>query len=110
LVVTVGESDGRGGRNQEFVLATAPRIAGSKRIVVASVDSDGADGPTDRAGGIVDGQTMERATEKGIDVFGEMARHNTCDVLCKLGDDIYTGIQGTNVQDLRVVYVGPRVK
>jgi glycerate-2-kinase len=110
LVVTVGESDGRGGRNQEFVLATAPRIAGSKRIVVASVDSDGADGPTDRAGGIVDGQTMERATEKGIDVFDEMARHNTCDVLCKLGDDIYTGIQGTNVQDLRVVYVGPRVK
>jgi glycerate-2-kinase len=105
LVVTVGSAKGSGGRNQEFALAAATRIAGSKRIVVASVDSDGADGPTDMAGGIVDGQTMERAAAAGVDVFAELSDHNTSPVLRKLGDSICTGIQGTNVQDLRVVYV-----
>ncbi|MDP3064306.1 MAG: DUF4147 domain-containing protein [Chloroflexota bacterium] len=105
LLVTVGPAKGSGGRNQEFVLSAATRIAGSKRIVVASVDSDGADGPTDMAGGIVDGHTMERAAAADLDVFAELAEHNSGAVLRRLGDSISTGIQGTNVQDLRVVYV-----
>lgn len=106
LVVTVGKESGVGGRNQEFVLAAAPRIEGSERIVIASADSDGCDGPTPVAGGIVDGYTMERAREAGIDVFGELRRHDTHSVLTRLGDTIVTGVQKTNVQDLRVVYVG----
>ncbi len=106
LLVTVGDARGKGGRNQEFVLAAAPRIAGSKRAVIASVDSDGADGPTDMAGGIVDGYTMERAAAAGVDVMAELANHNAGGALERLGDAVCTGIQGTNVQDLRVVYVG----
>ena len=106
LVVTVGDVDGIGGRNQEFVLTAAPRIEGSSNIVVASVDSDGADGPTDHAGGIVDGQTMARAKGAGINIFEELWRHNSSAVLTGLGDSVFTGIQKTNVQDLRVIYVG----
>lgn len=108
LIVTVGEETGVGGRNQEFALSAAPRIAGSKNIVIASVDSDGADGPTDMAGGIVDGYSMERAKEAGVDIFEELRKHNSAMTLNELGDTIYTGIQGTNVQDLRIVYVGKR--
>ncbi len=106
LVVTVGDGTGSGGRNQEFALATAPRIAGSRRIVVASVDSDGSDGPTEMAGGIVDGETMDRARAAGLDVFAELRQHDSTRVLRRLGDAIFTGVRGTNVQDLRVVYVG----
>ena len=106
LVVAVGEEKGVGGRSQEFVLAAAPRIAGSENIVIASADSDGTDGPTNAAGGIVDGYTMERASEAGMDVLEELRRHNSNSALGKLGDTILTGVRGTNVQDLRIVYVG----
>ncbi len=106
LLVTVGKEQGFGGRNQEFVLSTAQRIAGSKRIVIASADSDGSDGPTRHAGGIVDGQTMERIRAAGIDLEAEMRHHNTNAVLQQLDDAIDTGILPTNVRDLRVIYVG----
>jgi glycerate-2-kinase len=108
LLVAVGKATGVGGRNQEFVLSSAPRIEGSRNIVIASADSDGNDGPTDVAGGIVDGYTMERAKEVGVDVFKELDNHNSYGVLEKLGDTVIMGTQGTNVRDLRVVYVGSR--
>ncbi len=110
LVVTVGREQGVGGRNQEFVLAAAPRIEGSEGIVIASADSDGTDGPTDLAGGIVDGTTMERARQAGIDVGLELRRHNSTPVLKRLGDAIDTGVGKTNVRDLRVIYVSGRVR
>jgi glycerate 2-kinase len=105
LLVTVGKSTGCGGRNQEFALATAPKIEGSKKIVVASVDSDGTDGPTEMAGGIVDGYTMERAKKTEVDVAEELANHNSYAALKKLEDNILTGARGTNVQDLTLVYI-----
>jgi glycerate 2-kinase len=107
LVVTTGSNAGEGGRNSEFVVSAACRIAGSRRIVIGSADSDGSDGPTDYAGGIVDGQTLQRAAAAGLDVAAELRRHNTCGLLRGIGDAIDTGILKTNVQDLRVVYVGP---
>ena len=106
LVVATGSATGRGGRNQEFVLAAAPRIAGSPNIVIASVDSEGTDGPTEVAGGIVDGQTLGRTAELGFDVARELGNHNSYAVLEALGDTIVTGVRGVNVRDLRVVYVG----
>ncbi len=106
LVVTTGKNPGLGGRNQEFVLGAAQRIAGSRRIVIGSADSDGSDGPTDYAGGIVDGETVARAAAAGLDVATELRRHNTNGLLRGIGDAIDTGILKTNVQDLRVVYVG----
>jgi glycerate-2-kinase len=106
LLVKVGEKKGRGGRNQEFVLSAASRLAGSNNIVIASCDSDGTDGPTDAAGGIVDGFTVERAEKERIYIMKELDNHNSFNALSKLGDLIFTGVRGTNIQDLRIVYVG----
>jgi len=106
VVVPIGEETGFGGRNQELVLAAAPRIAGSKNTVIGSVDSDGTDGPTNVAGGIVDGYTAERIQQAGFDLAEELRRHNSSPVLEAIGDTIMTGNTGNNVRDLRVVYVG----
>jgi glycerate 2-kinase len=108
LLVTVGDETGVGGRSQEFVLSAALRIDGSRNVVVASADSDGTDGPSDADGGIVDGQTMARARELGLNVSAELDRHNSNPVLRALGDAIDTGTRWTNVRDLRVIYVGGR--
>ncbi|MFH1639139.1 MAG: MOFRL family protein, partial [Chloroflexota bacterium] len=106
VVVAIGKETGVGGRNQELVLAAAPRIAGLKNAVIGSADSDGTDGPTTYAGGIVDGNTMERVIEAGFNLPDELRHHNSTPVLEALEDTIYTGNTGTNVRDLRVVYVG----
>jgi len=106
LVVAVGEATGCGGRNQEFVLAAAGRIAGRPNIVIASIDSEGTDGPTEAAGGIVDGQTVARAQAAGLDIAAELANHNSHAVLDALDDLLTTGVRGTNVRDLRLIYVG----
>jgi glycerate-2-kinase len=108
LVVTTGKSPGEGGRNSEFVASAAACIAGSRRIVIGSADSDGSDGPTAYAGGIVDGDTVARAAAAGLDLAEELRRHNTCGLLRGIGDAIHTGVLRTNVQDLRVMYVGPQ--
>jgi glycerate 2-kinase len=105
LLVTVGKATGVGGRNQEFVLSAAPLIEGNENIVVASIDSDGTDGPSDAAGGIVDGFTMERLQGAGVDVFEELRVHNSFHALKALGDNFVTGARGTNVRDLRVIYI-----
>ena len=107
LVVNTGPNPGSGGRNSEFAVGAAQRIAGSRRIVIGSADSDGCDGPTSFAGGIVDGETMARAEALGLDVAAAQRRHDTSTLLHGLGDAIDTGVLHTNVQDLRVVYVGP---
>jgi glycerate 2-kinase len=108
LVVTVGNETGIGGRNQEFALAAALRIDGSKNVVIGSADSDGMDGPTPVAGAIIDGESISRARAAGFDVEAELARHNAHPVLEAIGETIVTGTRTTNVRDLRVVYVGAR--
>jgi len=110
VVVKVGKAKGIGGRNQELVLCAAQLIAGSKNIVIASADSDGTDGPTDVAGGIVDGYSMERIAEAGIDLSQELNNHNSSYVLKTLGDAIYIEYTGANVRDLRVVYIGDTIR
>ncbi len=106
--MAIGDSTGRGGRNQEFTLSAALRIEDSRNIVVASADSDGTDGPTDVAGGLVDGYTMERIRKAKLDVFDELGNHNSYGVLSTLGDTIITGALSTNVRGLGVVYVAGR--
>jgi len=99
VVVAVGKADGVGGRNQEFALSAATRIAGSRGIVIASVDTDGTDGPgtqfvegADRipclAGGIVDGMTLQEAERAGIDVAGALKSHDTTSALWGLNSGI----------------------
>jgi glycerate-2-kinase len=108
LIVTMGRNVGKdvkGGRNQEFALASATRIDGSDKITVGSVDSDGTDGPTEVAGGISDGFTVKRAKELDVDIYKALEDHNSYQALARLEDLIYTGSTGTNVQDLRVIYI-----
>jgi glycerate 2-kinase len=104
--VTITGPYGKGGPSQELVLGASLKIAGSKRIVIASIDTDGTDGPTDIAGGIVDGCTLKRAKEENIDVFANLMRHNSSDVLMKLDDAIFTEPTETNVMDLTTVVIG----
>ncbi|MEM2841657.1 MAG: glycerate kinase [Candidatus Bathyarchaeia archaeon] len=99
-----GES-GLGGPSQELVLGASLKISGYGRIVVASIDTDGTDGPTDVAGGIADGYTVGRAEVEGIDIFESLVRHNSYEVLRKLQDAIITGPTETNVMDLNLIVV-----
>jgi glycerate-2-kinase len=99
-----GES-GLGGPSQELVLGASLRIGGCGRIVVASIDTDGTDGPTDVAGGIADGYTVSRAEGEGIDIFDSLTKHNSYEVLRRLKDTIVTGPTGTNVMDLNLIVV-----
>jgi glycerate-2-kinase len=109
-IVTVGTSaaTARGGRNQEFALAAALRIRGSTRITVAAVDSDGTDGPTNVAGGLVDGYSATRAENMGIDIFKALRTHNSTTALMKLNDAIITGHTGMNLMDLRVISISEK--
>ncbi|MEM1991606.1 MAG: glycerate kinase [Nitrososphaerota archaeon] len=103
--VTITDHCGEGGPSQELALSSSLKIHKSKKIVIASIDTDGTDGPTDVAGGIVDGYTLDRAKEKGIDVYENLMKHASSRVLKGLEDVIITGPTGTNVADLNVVVV-----
>jgi len=102
--VTVPDDAGDGGPNQEFTLACAEQIAG-KNIAVAAIGTDGTDGPTDAAGGLVDGTTARRARERGVDLVGSLRDHDSTSALGTLDDVVYTDV-GTNLMDLRLFYVG----
>ena len=102
--------NGLGGRNQEFVLAAVIDLAGSNEVVVLSGGTDGTDGPTDAAGAIADGATLERAGRLGLDARQFLAENDSYRFFDALGDLLKTGPTGTNVMDLRLVLVGrPRV-
>lgn len=94
--------DGKGGRNQELALAAAPGIAGIKGAAVFSVGSDGTDGPTDAAGGYVDGDSLAALTEAGCRVEEVLSRNDAYPALQKVGGLIFTGPTGTNVNDFSV--------
>ena len=96
---------GLGGRNQELALAAAPALAGLSGCCVFSVGSDGTDGPTDAAGGYVDGQTCEALKQAGGDVFRTLADNDAYHALQAVGGLIMTGATGTNVNDVAVALV-----
>ena len=99
---------GLGGRNQELALAAAPAIAGLSGAAVFSVGSDGTDGPTDAAGGYVDGTTAPRLAELGISVDAVLRDNDSYHALEKTGGLIVTGPTGTNVNDLAVLLLIPQ--
>jgi glycerate 2-kinase len=101
--VTV-QGSGRGGRNQELVLKAAMRIEGLD-AVVASLATDGIDGPTEAAGAIADGWTIRRAQSIGLVPLEFLRNNNSYGFFNRLGDTILTGPTGTNVNDLAVILV-----
>jgi glycerate 2-kinase len=96
---------GLGGRNQEFVLAAAIDIAGVSNVVVLSGGSDGTDGPTDAAGALADGTTVERAKALGLDAQMFLRNNDSYRFFEPLGDLLSTGPTFTNVMDLRLLLV-----
>jgi glycerate 2-kinase len=95
---------GRGGRNQEFALAGAEPLAhAGGDAVLASVGTDGVDGPTDAAGAIADATTLERARRAGLHAAHFLDDNNSYAFFDALGDLIRTGPSGTNVGDLQVI-------
>ena len=95
---------GQGGRNQELALAAAPALAGQDAAVF-SVGSDGTDGPTDAAGGYVDGDTAAALAEKGWNVFDTLQNNDAYHALQAVEGLIITGATGTNVNDVTVALV-----
>jgi glycerate 2-kinase len=100
------QGDGKGGRNQEFALASASIIDGMRDVVILSGGTDGTDGPTDAAGAIADGTTIARARAKGLDPLDYLRRSDSYHFLKTLGDLIITGPTRTNVMDVYMVLVG----
>jgi glycerate 2-kinase len=94
--------NGKGGRNQEFVLAAAIDIAGMPEVCILSAGTDGTDGPTDAAGAICDGETVHR----GPDAPSFLANNDAYRYFERLDDLVKTGPTGTNVMDVRIVLVG----
>ncbi len=98
---------GLGGRNQELALSAAAQIAGQRALAIFSFGSDGTDGPTDAAGGYVDGQTQAALARQGISIPDVLAQNDAYHALEACGGLIKTGPTGTNVNDLSVALLGP---
>jgi glycerate 2-kinase len=101
--VTVKVTDGGiGGRNQQFALACAQRIAGDN-VTVLSAGTDGIDGNSSAAGAIADGTTLDRAQSRGLTPETDLANFNAYPFFEALGDAIVTGPTGNNLRDLRIL-------
>ena len=97
---------GMGGRNQEFALAASQGIAGLDDVVIASLGSDGTDGPTDAAGGIVDGNTEAKLKAQGISIAEVLKNNDAYNALKKVDALLMTGPTGTNVNDVAIALIG----
>lgn len=101
---------GVGGRNQELVLGAAiamDGLAGIGDIAVASLGTDGIDGPTDAAGAVADANSMTRARSLGLDPAVALANNDAYTFWKALGALVRTGPTGTNVMDVVVALVVP---
>jgi len=95
---------GKGGRNQEFALAAAGLLAeAGAPATIASVGTDGVDGPTDAAGALADSTTLARASTAGLRPSAYLSDNNVYAFFDALGDLIHTGPTGTNVGDLQII-------
>ena len=103
VVLLTGQ--GKGGRNQELALAAAQGIAGLENTLIFSLGSDGTDGPTDAAGGLVDGTTKDHLEAAGLTIHQVLAENDAYHALDRVDGLIRTGPTGTNVNDVAVVLI-----
>jgi hydroxypyruvate reductase len=100
---------GKGGRNQELALAAATQLARTGRpVALASVGTDGVDGPTDAAGAVADSTTLSRAARCGLDPMQYLEANDAWSFFDRLGDLLRWGPTGTNVGDVQVVLIARR--
>lgn len=97
------QGKGLGGRNQELALSAAEGISGLDNVLLFSLGSDGTDGPTDAAGGIVDGKTVDELRENGLDISQILMENDSYHGLKEIDALIITGPTGTNVNDVTVL-------
>ncbi len=102
--VRLPPNPGRGGRSQQLALAAAMTLAGHRGCALLSAGTDGTDGPTQDAGALVDGATLSRAADAGLDAAMALARADAGTLLAAAGYLIATGPTGTNVMDLILGY------
>ncbi len=102
--VTVNGS-GMGGRNQELALAAAIELQGIEDIVILSGGTDGNDGPTDAAGAVADGSTLDRSKEIGLSAKKYLENNDSYNFFKQLDDLLITGPTNTNVMDIQVVLI-----
>jgi hydroxypyruvate reductase len=101
--VTVKVTNGGiGGRNQQFALACAEKIAG-ENITALSAGTDGVDGNSPAAGAVTDGTTVKRAKEIGLDPHAALEKFDAYPIFSALGDAVETGPSGNNLRDLRIL-------
>jgi glycerate-2-kinase len=93
---------GLGGRNQECAMGCASEIRRLKGVAMASIGTDGIDGPTDAAGAIVDGMTIPRSEALGLKFEEVLANNDSYRFFLPLKDLVITGRTGTNVNDVAV--------
>jgi hydroxypyruvate reductase len=92
--------DGLGGRNQELALGAVADLAGLPQVALVTMATDGGDGPTDAAGAVVTGETLERARLSGLSPFDFLARNDAYHFFDSFGDLLKPGPTQTNVNDL----------
>jgi glycerate 2-kinase len=97
---------GKGGRNQEMALRVAERISGLSGTAFLSGGTDGTDGPTDAAGGVVDSETNRAGTEKGLNIRSYLDDNDSYHYLKEVDGLLMTGPTGTNVMDVQILLVG----
>ena len=105
MTVTVERGGGRGGPNQEFALSIARKIGGLRGVSVLAMDTDGTDGPTDAAGGLVDSYTLELLEKQGVDVEEYLRNHNAYEALKKGKALLVTGPTRTNVNSIIIAVI-----
>jgi glycerate 2-kinase len=110
LVIAGGETTvtihgkGLGGRNQEMALAAVEPLAGLAEVAFITLATDGGDGPTDAAGAVITGETLERATRQGLIPAAYLGNNDSYTFFRQLGDAIITGPTRTNVNDLAFLF------
>lgn len=102
VTVKVASSSGIGGRNQQFAVYCAQKIA-SENITVLSAGTDGVDGNSPATGAVVDGSTAARSQARGFNLATAAAQFDAYPLLDAIDDAITTGPTGNNVRDLRVL-------
>jgi len=94
---------GKGGRNQELALSAAPGLSGLENVCLFSLGSDGTDGPTDAAGGIVTGEFAAACNDKGLSIDAALQNNDAYSLLKSMDALLMTGPTGTNVNDISVL-------
>jgi len=106
LTVSV-RGTGKGGRAQEFTLAAALAMHGARNAWAVGFGTDGRDGPTDVAGAVADGGTVNRGKRRGLDAAAYLKRNDSYTFFKRVGGHIVTGYTGTNVNDLYLILIRP---